>query len=68
MDGGIRDVGAEVIASTSAGVAVGLQWREASTPAMCELFQVLRLRDGLVVDMQDHADRRSALKAVGAGT
>jgi hypothetical protein len=62
----IVDPQAEVIGATNAGVVVGLRWRETSPPATRELFQVLRLRGGKVVDMQDHADRRAALKAVGA--
>jgi len=33
-----------------------------------ELFQVLLLREGRVVDMQDFDRRRPALRAVGAGT
>jgi hypothetical protein len=61
-----------VIAATDGGVVVGLQWREPSEaseahgPAGRELFQVLRLRDGMVVDMEDHVDRRKALLAVSA--
>ncbi len=54
------------MAVTKAGVVVRLQWREPSSSAPSELFQVLRLRDGKVVDMEDHADRLSALRAVDA--
>jgi hypothetical protein len=52
---------------TDAGVVVGLQWRSPDRPQPVELFQVLRLDDGMIVDIQDHKRRRSALKAVGAG-
>jgi len=55
-----------VIAATGTGVVVGLMWREQDEPAARELFQVLRLRQGMVFDMEDHADRRRALRAVGA--
>jgi hypothetical protein len=55
-----------VITATKAGVVVRLRWRETDSPRSSQLFQVLRLRDGKVVDMQDHADRRSALRWVNA--
>jgi len=55
-----------VIASTDKGVVVGLSWREAPSSTQREMFQVLRLRAGQVVDMADHLDRRAAMKAVGA--
>lgn len=54
------------MAATEAGVVVGLHWREPQAPETRALFQVLRFRDGRVVDMQDHRDRRTALRAVGA--
>jgi len=55
-----------VIAATGDGVVVGLRWREAASSPQREMFQVLRLRAGRVVDMEDHSNRRTALKAVGA--
>jgi ketosteroid isomerase-like protein len=45
---------------------VGLGWREPNVPERNQLFQVLRFRDGRVVDMEDFPDRSRALKAVGA--
>ena len=57
----------DVLAETADSVVVGLQWREPDRPAVTELFQVLRLRDGKVVDMEDFERRGRALKAVGAG-
>lgn len=46
--------------------AVGLQWHQTTNTTGHETFQVLRLRDGKVVEEQDHLDRRAALRAVGA--
>ncbi|MFN2609131.1 MAG: hypothetical protein ABR511_14775 [Acidimicrobiales bacterium] len=55
-----------MIADTPGGVAVALQWREPGADGCRELFQVLRLRDGRVVDIQDVARRGAALALVGA--
>ncbi len=55
-----------MVAQTDAGLVVGLQWRRPHRPDTAELFQVLRLRDGKIVDMQDCRDRLEALKAIGA--
>lgn len=63
---GVSDTSARVITATGTGVVVALRWRQSMSSAPSELFQVLRVRGGKVVDMQDHATRRSALKAVGA--
>jgi hypothetical protein len=59
---------AEVLAATDAGVVVGLQWRSPDRDAPIQLYQVLRLRDGRIFDIQDHDRRRAALSAVGAKT
>ncbi|MDQ6796865.1 MAG: hypothetical protein M3011_02365 [Actinomycetota bacterium] len=55
-----------MIAATADGVVVGLRWRESVSGPQQEMFQVLRLQAGKVIDMQDHPNRRAALKAVGA--
>ncbi|MFN2506609.1 MAG: hypothetical protein ABR540_20760 [Acidimicrobiales bacterium] len=60
------DPRAQVVAQTDAGLVVGLQWRRRDRRDAAELFQVLRLRDGKIVDMQDCRDRLEALKAIGA--
>ncbi len=60
------DPRAQVVAQTDAGLVVGLQWRRPERRDAAELFQVLRLRDGKIVDMQDCSDRLEALKAIGA--
>ena len=66
MQGEIVDPRAHVVAQTDAGLVVGLQWRRPDRPGTAELFHVLRLRDGKIVDMQDCRDRLEALKAIGA--
>ncbi len=60
------DVKAEVIADALDGVVVALRWREPDVPNAFELFQVLRLRDGKIVDMQDFERRQAAMKAAVA--
>jgi len=65
-DGGVVHPHAEVIAAGSLGVVVRLGWTDAARSAPVEMFQVLRMRDGKVVDMQDYDQRRAALKGAGA--
>lgn len=55
-----------MVAETAEGVVVDLQWREPASTTNKQLFQVLRLRKGRVVDMADFPNRRAAMKAVGA--
>jgi hypothetical protein len=55
-----------VIAATNAGVVVGLQWRDSDGRETTELFQVVRLREGKIVDMEDYRDRHKALNALTA--
>lgn len=55
-----------MIAATDEGVVVSLRWREPASTGPHELFQVMRMREGRVVDIQDHAHRKAALKALGA--
>ncbi len=65
-DDGVGDVHAKVIAANVTGVVVRLGWTDAARGTPVEMFQVLRMRDGQVVDMQDYDQRRTALKGVGA--
>ncbi|MDQ6727423.1 MAG: hypothetical protein M3066_14830 [Actinomycetota bacterium] len=67
-DAQILDPHAQVLAATEEGVVVKLRWREPSSLKVHELFQVLRMREGRIVDIQDHAHRKTALKAVRAPT
>ena len=62
----MHDTASGSIAYTDKGVLVCLRWRESTSGADHELFQVLRFREGRVVDMADHLDRRAALKWVDA--
>ena len=55
-----------MIAATNAGVVVGLQWRDSDGRETTELFQVVRLREGKIVDMEDYRDRHKALNALTA--
>ena len=59
-------VRAQVIAETAGGVVVELRWREPERSTDVELYQVLRLRDGKIVDMQDFERRQAALRAAAA--
>ena len=59
------DTRAQVIASTGHAALVGLRWRDSGSSAEVELYQVLRLQKGKIVDMEDHAHRRRALQALG---
>ncbi len=61
-------VRAQVIAETADGVVVELRWRERERATDVELYQVLRLQDGKIVDMQDFERRRAALRAAAAAT
>lgn len=55
---------ADVLATTDVAVVVGIRWRAPDRKDPVEMFQVLRLRDGRIFDIQDHDRRRSALKAI----
>ena len=65
--GTITNAQARVISARDSGVVVHFRWREADAAGMGELFQVLRLRGGRVVDMEDHSNHRSAVRALGVG-
>ena len=64
-DDGVGDVHANVIAANAVGLVVRLGWTDAARRTV-ERFQVLRMRDGQVVEIQDYDQRRAALKGVGA--
>ena len=55
-----------VLAATAAGVVVGVRWRAPDRDDPFEMFEVLRMRNGRIFDIQDHHRRQSALRAVGA--
>ena len=54
-----------MIASTGRAVLVGLRWRDSVSSTDVELYQLLRLQEGKIVDMQDHEHRTRALAALG---
>lgn len=56
-----------MIASGPGAVVVALHWRAAGDddPAEYEQFQVLRFRDGRVVDMDEHRTPEAAFRAAG---
>ncbi|HVE46754.1 MAG TPA: hypothetical protein VNA57_08420 [Acidimicrobiales bacterium] len=53
-----------MIMKTGAGVLVAMRWQEPASSGSSEIFQVLRLRDGSIVDIQDHEDRKRAVTAL----
>ncbi len=65
-DDGVADARAEVIAANTAGLVVRLGWTDSARGTSVEMFQVLRMRDGQVIDIQDYEQRRPALRAVRA--
>ena len=58
---------AQVIAANPVGVVVALRWRGRGSDEEHRRYQVLKLRDGLVVDMQDYLREPAALRAIGGG-
>jgi hypothetical protein len=55
---------AKVVAADDAGVVVELRWRLKSSDELHRQYQTLRMRDGLVFDMQDYRQQRSARRAL----
>jgi hypothetical protein len=53
-----------VVATEPAGVVVELRWRVKSSDQSHRQYQALRMRDGLVFDMQDYREERSARRAL----
>jgi hypothetical protein len=60
----VTDAEARVVASNDVGVVVALRWQVGGTHEMHRLYQVLKLRDGLVYDMQDYREERVARRAL----
>jgi hypothetical protein len=55
---------ARVVATSGAGVVVELRWRRTSDPELIVRYQALKLRDGLIVDVQGYRDRSAAHRAL----
>jgi hypothetical protein len=60
----VADAEARVIASNELGVVVALRWQVSGTDEIHRQYQALRLRDGLVYDMEDYRDERAARRAL----
>jgi hypothetical protein len=60
----VTDARAEVVAAAGERVAMELRWREPGRRGPGHLWQVLTLRGGRVVDIQDYRRQRQALRAV----
>ena len=55
-----------MVASASDKVVIRLRWNEGTTPKdHAVLFQVITLREGRIIAMQDYRRRRPALRAIG---
>jgi hypothetical protein len=57
-------VEARVVDSSSRGVLVELKWRERGIETDRQRYQALRVRDGVIVDMQDYLHERDARRAL----
>ena len=53
------------MASNDAGVVVELRWREQASDESYRRYQALKMRDGLVFDMQDYRQEKQARAALG---
>ena len=52
-----------MIAESPRGVVVGLRWREPGRTDVMELYQVLRLRNGQVFEMQDFDEAKAVAES-----
>ena len=60
----IAEAEACVVRANDDGVLVALRWRSTDDDQFHRQYQTLKLRDGLVFDMQDHRDERGARRAL----
>jgi hypothetical protein len=60
----VTDAEAQVVASNEVGVVVALRWQVHRSGEVHRQYQALKLRDGLVYDMQDYREERAARRAV----
>lgn len=60
----IEHAEANVVAAGRAGMVVALRWRIKGSAADNCQFQALRMRDGLIFDMQDYRRRDQAERVV----
>jgi hypothetical protein len=64
----VADAEAQVVASSDVGVVVSLRWRLKGAEEVYREYQALKLRDGLVFDMQAYRQERAARRAIGAAS
>jgi hypothetical protein len=60
----IVDPAAKIVDATDAGVVVELEWQFKTSPEKHQLYQMMRMSDGLVEDMQDYRSEREARRAL----
>ena len=60
----VTDAAAHVVASNEVGVVVALRWQVSGTDEINRRYQALKLRDGLVYDMQDYREEGAARRAL----
>jgi hypothetical protein len=60
----VTDAEAHVVTSSEVGVVVALRWQVNGSGEVHRQYQALKLRDGLVYDMQDYREERAARRAV----
>ena len=60
----VTDAEAHVVASSEVGMVVALHWQVNRSGEIHRRYQALKLRDGLVYDMQDYLEERAARRAV----
>ena len=60
----VTEAEADVVGSNEVGVVVALRWQAKGSGELHRRYQALKLRDGLVYDMQDYREERAARRAV----
>jgi hypothetical protein len=64
----ILDADARIIASSEYGVVVALKWRVDGSDDAHRQYQAIKLREGLVFDIQDYRQERAARLAIRASS
>jgi hypothetical protein len=60
----VTDAEARVVAPNEVGIVVVLRWQVNGTDEIHRRYQALKLRDGLVYDMQDYREEGAARRAL----
>jgi hypothetical protein len=64
----VTDAEAHVVASNEVGVVVALRWQVNRDGEIHRRYEALKLRDGLVYEMNDYRQERAARRAVLLGS